>query len=460
DHENPTRLVIVPRSNRVDVDALMAHLFATTDLERTYRVNLNVIGLDGRPQVKNLKDILTEWLVFRLHTVTRRLQYRLDKVVKRLHILDGLLIAYLNIDEVIAIIRKEDEPKPVLMKRFKLSAEQAEAILELKLRHLAKLEEMKIRGEQKELSQERESLEKTLGSKAQLKKLIKEELTENAEKHGDERRSKIVERAPAQAMDETALVPSESITVVLSKRGWVRAAKGHDVDPTTLQYRQGDAYMSSARGRSNQLAVFLDTTGRTYCIPAHQLPSARGQGEPLSGKLNPPDGAGFVGVMIGDPEDYCLLASNAGYGFIAKLGDLHTRNRAGKAVLSVPKGGKALALIPVASKESDWIIAVSSEGHMLVFPIEDLPELSRGKGNKILGIPPKRFKDGEEIMSAIASLPDEDDLLLYSGQRHMTLKYRDLDHYEGERGRRGLKLPRGYRKVDAMAPASSLARKN
>ena len=454
DHENPTRLIIEPRSNRVDIDQLMTHLFATTDLERTYRVNLNVIGLDGRPQVKDLRSLLVEWLEFRMQTVIRRLEYRLEKVEDRLHILKGLLVAFLNIDEVIAIIRKEDKPKPMLMKKFHLSNIQAEAILDLKLRHLAKLEELKMKGEQKELQAERKALKETLSSRQRLKTLIKRELIEDAKNYGDPRRSPIVERDAAQAMDESALVPSEPVSIVLSQRGWARAAKGHDIDPRALQYRQGDDYLASAIGRSNQLAIFLDSTGRSYCVPAHQLPSARGQGDPLSKKLNPPDGASFVGAIIGDLDDWCLLASNAGYGFVAKLSDLHTRNRSGKSVLSIPKGGKALAIVPVNSPETDWVVAVSSEGHMLVFPIEELPQLARGKGNKILGIPTKRFKEGEEFMSAVTSLPDEDDLRLYSGQRFMTLKYHDLDHYEGERGRRGLKLPRGYRKVDSLICAS------
>lgn len=458
DHENPTRLVIEPRSNRVDLEQMMNHLFATTDLERSYRVNLNMIGLDGRPQVKNLRDILVEWLEFRQRTVTKRLEYRLDKVNKRLHILEGLMVAFLNIDEVIAIIRAEDKPKPVLMARFGITDTQAESILELKLRHLAKLEEMKIRGEQDQLEKERAAIEKVLGSKKLLKAMIRREITEDAKKYGDSRRSPIVTRVAAQALDETELVPSEPVTVVLSTRGWARAAKGHDIDPTQLQYRQGDEFLAAARGKSNQLAVFLDSTGRSYCIPAHQLPSARGQGDPLSGKLNPPDGASFVGVAMGAPEDYVLVASNAGYGFFTQLKELHTRNKKGKSVLSVPKGGKALALVPVSSPKTDWIVAASSEGHLLCFPIEELPQLAKGKGNKILNIPGAKFKMGEESMAAIASMPDEDGVVIYSGQRYMTLKYRDLDHYEGERGQRGLKLPQGYRKVNRILPEAFMDR--
>src|SRR5579864_7983933 len=343
DHENPTRLVIVPRSNRVDLTELMNHLFATTDLERNYRVNLNIIALDGRPRVMNLKDILGEWLEFRTRTVTRRLQFRLERVSKRLHLLDGLMIAFLNLDEVIRIIRREDEPKPVLVKRFKLSDEQAEEILNTRLRHLAKLEEMKIREEQKALAAEREELEALLKSKAKLRKLIASEIRADAEKYGDERRTKIIEREAAQAIDETSLIPNEPVTVVLSTGGWVRAAKGHDVDVATLSYKGGDAFQALSRGRSLQSAVFIDSTGRTYALPAHSLPSARGYGEPLSGRLDPPDGAKFAGVMIGEPEDLWLLASDAGYGFTARLKDLITDRRAGKTVLNVPQNAHVLA---------------------------------------------------------------------------------------------------------------------
>lgn len=454
DHENPTRLVIVPRSNRVDVEGLMAHLFATTDLERTYRVNINVIGLDGRPRVHNLKELLSEWLEFRIQTVTRRLQWRLDKVEKRLHILDGLLAAYLNLDEVIRIIRKEDEPKPVLMKRFKLSDIQAEAILDLKLRHLAKLEEMKIRGEQADLVKERDALNKILGSKKMLRAMMRKELADDAKQYGDDRRSPIVERAAAQALDETALIPNEPMTVILSQRGWVRSAKGHDISPASLAFKTGDAFLMAARGRSNQLAVFLDSTGRTYSSPAYSLPTARGHGEPLSGKLNPPDGATFAGVMLGEPEDRFVLASDAGYGFIVKLGDLYTRNKAGKTVLSVPKGAKVLMPVPVYHPDEDWLVAASTEGHLLAFPVSELPELARGKGNKILGIPSKKVAAREEYVAAIACVPADDGLVVYSGQRHKTLKPEELEHYAGERGRRGLKLPRGYRGVDQLVPAS------
>ncbi len=450
DHENPTRLVIVPRTNRVDGDALMTHLFATTDLERTYRVNLNMIGLDGRPKVKNLRDLLKEWLEFRTETVRRRLQFRLDKVLKRLHILDGLLIAFLNIDEVIAIIRHEDKPKDVLMARFDLTDTQAEAILDLRLRQLAKLEEIKIRGEQAELSAERDALEKTLGSKQRLKTLVKKEITADADTYGDERRSPIVERAAAQAMDQTALVPSEPTTVVLSKSGWVRAAKGHEIDPATLTYKSGDEFLAAAQGRTNQLAVFIDSTGRCYALPGHTFPSARGHGEPLTGRVTPPPGATFAGIMMGSEDDLYLLASDAGYGFVAKLGELQAQKKAGKAVLTIPRGAKVLAPAPISDLDNDRAVAISNEGRMLVFPVAELPALSKGKGNKIISVAAARVLERTEFVVAVAVVPDGEALTIYSGQRHFTLKPSDLDHYEGERGRRGNKLPRGFQRVERV----------
>jgi topoisomerase IV subunit A len=454
DHEHPTRIVIVPRSNRVDTEQLMAHLFATTDLERTYRVNLNIIGLDGRPKVMDLKGLLEEWLKFRIDTVTRRLTWRLEKVQARLHILDGLLIAYLNLDEVIRIIRREDEPKPVLMKRFKLTDLQAEAILETKLRHLAKLEEMKIRGEQKELSEEQEELDKLLKSKARLKKLVREELLKDAEEFGDDRRSRIVERAAAQAIDETELVASEPVTVVLSQRGWVRAAKGHDLDPVSLSYKTGDAFQAAARGRSTQLAVFLDSTGRAYSLYAHSLPSARGQGEPLSGRLDPPEGATFAGVLIGEPDDRWVIASDAGYGFVVRLGEMHSRNRAGKAVLRVPEGSGVLAPAQIPAADEALLCVVSTEGKMLAFPVKDLPELPRGKGNKMFGLSSKKVASREEYLAAIAIVAPAQNLLVHSGERKMTLKYAELKEYRGERAQRGAVLPRGWRKVERLEVVS------
>lgn len=450
DHENPTRLVIVPRSNRIDVDELMNHLFATTDLERSYRVNMNVLGLDGRPRVKNLREMLVEWLEFRLRTVRRRLEHRLDKVQRRLHILDGLLIAFLNIDEVIHIIRTEDEPKPVLMARFGLSDEQAEAILELKLRHLAKLEEMKIRGEQDELAQERDVLEKTLSSEARLKTLVKKELSADAENYGDERRSPLVTRAAAQALDETALVGVEPVTVVLSQKGWIRAGKGHDLDPTGLSYKAGDGYKDAARGKSNQLATFIDSTGRSYSLPAHTLPSARGQGEPLSGRVNPIAGATFESVLLGEDDELVLLASDAGYGFVAKLSDLHARNKAGKKVLNLPSGARVLPPQRVENYATDLVAAATNDGRLLVFPINELPQMARGKGNKIIGIPANKAAMREEYVVATAVIPADGAVTLFAGKRHITLQAADLEHYRSERGRRGNKLPRGFQRVEAM----------
>ena len=450
DHENPTRLVIIPRSNRVDIDAVMSHLFATTDLERSYRVNLNVIGVDGRPGVKGLTRILKEWLSFRTETVTRRLQYRLERVLNRLHLLDGYLIAFLNIDEVIHIIRTEDKPKPVLMAHFNLTDLQAEAVLELKLRHLAKLEEVKIRAEQAELAAERDGLEKTLGSAARLKTLIKKELLAAAEQYGDDRRSPLVDRDDAKAFSETELMSADPITVVMSEKGWIRGAKGHDIDPNTLSYKSGDGFKMSVCGRSNQAAVILDSTGRSYTISTHNLPSARGQGEPVTGRINPPSGATFEGLMMGNPDQLYLLASDAGYGFVAKLSDLQSKNRAGKAALSLPKGGEVLQPACIVSVEGAWVAAVSNEGRMLVFPLADLPQLARGKGNKIIGIPSPRVQSREEYVVAVQVLSETDVLVVSAGKRYLKLKFSELEHYRGERGRRGNKLPRGFQKVERM----------
>ncbi len=456
DHENPTRLVIEPRSNRVDVEQLMAHLFATTDLERNYRVNLNVIALDGRPRVMGLTGLLNEWLAFRKQTVRRRLQHRLDKVLRRLHLLDGLLIAYLNLDEVIRIIRREEEPKPVLMRRFKLSDEQAEAILETRLRHLAKLEEMKIREEQQKLADERARLEELLGSAAKLQQLVREEIEADAAQYGDERRSRIVERAAAQAIEESELLVNEPVTVVLSTGGWVRSAKGHEIDPGTLSYKTGDACHSAARGRSTQQAVFMDSTGRAYSLLAASLPSARGQGEPLSGRLDPPDGARFAGVLIGEDEDLWLLVTDAGYGFTVRLKELHSRNRAGKAVLKLTEEALLLPPMPVPLQDgaaaSDARIAlVNSEGRLLVLPAADVPELPRGKGNRLFGIPTARARAREERVVAAATLRATQSLAVFSGERQMTLSRADLKDDRGARAQRGALLPRGWRSVERIA---------
>ncbi|MFP4476176.1 MAG: DNA topoisomerase IV subunit A [Desulfatibacillaceae bacterium] len=450
DHEDPTRFVIVPRSNRVDVDQLMAHLFATTDLEQTYRVNMNVIGVDGKPRVMGLHGLLREWVENRKEVVRRRLQYRLDKVLDRLHVLEGFIIAFLNIDEVIHIIRTEDEPKPVLMERFGLSDRQADAVLDLKLRHLAKLEEMKIRGEQAELEKEREYLEQILGSDKRLRNLMVREMEADAEKYGDDRRSPIVEREQAQALAEEVIVPTEPVTVVLSKKGWARAAKGHDVEPDKLHYKAGDRLLCFAHGKSTQMAVFMDTTGRSYSVPAHTLPSARSQGEPLTGRLALPNGASFTCVLMGEQDRRLLFASDAGYGFVGRLGELLTKNRAGKVVLTLPPNAQPLAPVPVVNPDSDLLVAVTSEGRMLIFPVSDLPELAKGKGNKIIQIPPARAKAREELLVLLHLHPADKALRLHAGRRYLNYKPEHLDHYKGNRGRRGLFLPRGFRRVDSI----------
>ncbi len=450
DHETPTRFVIVPRSNRIDTDALMRHLFATTDLEKNYRMNMNVIGIDNKPQVKPLNRFISEWLEFRTETTRRRLQHRLNKVNDRLHLLEGMLIAFLNIDEVIHIIRTEDEPKKELMKRFELTEVQANYILDTKLRQLARLEEMKIKGEQDELSKERDHLEKTLGSARRLKTLVKKEIQETAKEFGDERRSPIVERKEAKALDESDLVPAEAVTVVLSEKGWARCAKGHDIDAEKLNYRSGDKYLSSAEGKSNQQAVFFDSTGRSFALPAHTLPSARGQGEPLSGRFNPIAGSVFTTTVMGGNDDLFLISSDAGYGFVAKFEDFVTRNKNGKALINLPKGAKVLSPKTVISYEEQLCVAVSNEGRLLVFPLRDLPCLAKGKGNKIISIPSARVQSREEFVVDVAVVSEKDELLVHSGKRHLRLKMRDLEHYRGERGRRGNKLPRGFQKVDLL----------
>ena len=455
DHENPTRLVFVPRSNRIDYDRLMSHLFATTDLERSYRVNLNIIGLDQRPEVKGLVGILKEWLRYRLDVVTRRLNFRLEKINDRLHILDGLLIAYLNLDEVIRIIREEDQPRPPLIKRFALSEIQANAILDLRLRNLAKLEEMKLRGEKDELENEKADLEKNLGSKARMQTLIKKELLAVAKEYGDQRRSLLTEVEEAQAFSDEDLLTNDPITVVLSEKGWVRAAKGHDVKPQELNYRAGDEFAQAAKGRSNDLLVFLDSDGRSYTALAHTLPSARGQGEPLSGRFRVKNDARFVGVLIGSGDSKVLLASNAGYGFVGTLNNMVTKNKAGKTCLSVPTGGIALPPVMIEpglhDAENANVAAVTNQGRMLVFALKDLPELAKGKGNKLLNVPSAAFKSGEEELVGAVVVGVRDELLVHAGQRHLRLKAKDLESYAGERARRGRRLPRGFQKVDRLS---------
>ncbi|MCZ6502345.1 MAG: DNA topoisomerase IV subunit A [Gammaproteobacteria bacterium] len=448
DHENPTRIVIVPRSNRVNIEELMGHLFATTDLERTYRANFNVIGLDGRPRVKPLVEMLREWLKFRSDTVLRKLKFRLDKILDRLHILEGLMVAYMNIDEVIKIVRTKDNPKQALIKKYKLSDRQADAILDLRLRQLAKLEEVKIRAEQDGLNTERVAIEKTINSKTRLKTLIKKGLAEDAETYGDERLSTIAERPEAQAFKEKDLISTEPVTIVLSEKGWVRAAKGHEIDPKELSYRSGDKCLQSMPGKSNQDAVFLDSTGRAYTIAAHTLPSARGQGEPLTGRVNPPSSAFFTGLLIGDKEQKFVVASDAGYGFIARVEDMLTKNKAGKSLITVPKGGVVIQPAVVRDSEHEFVAAFSNEGRLLIFPVRDLPQMARGKGNKIMNIPRARVVDRLEMMTYILVFSEVDTLVVHSGKRHIALNIDELEHYRGERARRGLKLPRGFQKVD------------
>lgn len=451
DHEHASRLVVVPRSNRVDLEAVMSHLFATTDLERSYRVNLNLIGIDGRPGVKSLDAILREWLEFRRVTVRRRLEHRLDRVLRRLHVLEGYLVAYLNIDEVIRIIREEDEPGQALMARFGLSEVQAEAILDLKLRNLAKLEEIKIRGEQDALAEERDGLEKTLASDARMKTLIKRELLAVAESHGDERRSPIVARDEARAFSELELATADPLTIVLSEKGWIRAAKGHDIDPESLSYKSGDSFKLAALGRSNQPTVVFDSTGRGYTLASHTLPSARGQGEPLTGRINPPSGASFEGLLTGADEDRFLLASDAGYGFIARFAELQSKNKAGKAILSLPAGAAVLQPAKVPEGDDLLVVAASNEGRLLAFPLMDLPEMARGKGNKIIGIPTARVAAREEFMVGVCVLTPADTLQVHAGKQHLKLRFADLEHYRGERGRRGNKLPKGFQKVSGFS---------
>ncbi|KJG24084.1 DNA topoisomerase IV subunit A [Photobacterium iliopiscarium] len=447
DHENPTRIVIVPRTNRIDCDQLMNHLFASTDLEKSFRANINMLGLDGRPQVKGLVTIIKEWLEYRRNTVRRRLQYRLDKVIARLHILEGLLAAYLNIDEVIEIIRSEDDPKAELMSRFALSMTQADAILEIKLRQLAKLEEIKIRGELDELAKERDQLEKLLGSERRLNTLIKKEMIADAEKYGDDRRSPLVERAEAKAMTERDLIPSETITVVLSEKGWIRHAKGHDVDPNTLNYKSGDNYLAHARGKSNQPAIFLGSDGRSYALESHSLPSARSQGEPITGRLNLTPGTHMRQVMMADDDQLWLMASDAGYGFICKSSDMVSKNKSGKALLTVPEKSLVLPPQPIADINNDQIMAITNEGRMLLFPIKDLPQLGKGKGNKIINIPSARAKAREEFLSYLTVITADSHVTLYAGKRKLGLKPSDLENFRGERGRRGSMLPRGLQRV-------------
>jgi topoisomerase IV subunit A len=448
DHRNPVRLVLIPRSNRVDIETLMGHLYVTTDLEKSFRVNFNIIGLDGRPQVKPLRALLAEWLQFRLMTITRRLRHRLEKVEHRLHLLEGLLVAFLNLDEVIRIIRSEDEPKPALIARFMLSEAQADYILETRLRQLARLEEMKIRGEQDALAKERDQLVATLGSPAKLKKKLKDELLADAKKFGDERRSPLIERGATQALSETDLVPSEPVTVVISEKGWVRAAKGHEVDPASLSYREGDRLLDYFRGRSTQQAAFLDSTGRAYSTAAHSLPSARGAGEPLTGRFTPASGARFVATVAAEPETRFVLASSFGYGFVTRFENFISRQKAGKALLNMDSAASVLPPAIVHDPATDLLVVITSGGHLLAFPVAELPELDRGKGNKLIQIPPAKLKSGDEWVNAVVCIRSGGELTLHCGQRKLGIGWRDLQAYTGARASRGNMLPRGFQRVD------------
>ena len=451
DHENPTRLVIVPRSNRVDCEQLMLHLFATTDLEKNYRVNMNVIGLNGKPQVKPLIPLLKEWLEFRMQVVVNRLQSRLDKILDRLHILDGLLIAYLNIDEVIAIIRREEKPKPVLIEQFKISEIQAEAILELKLRHLAKLEEVKIKSEADELGKERKSIELLLSSETRLKTYIKKELRVILEEFGDKRRCQIISVvSSAQAFNDQDMIPAENVTVVLSEKGWVKAAKGHEIDPSSLNYKSGDTYLKDAKGRSNQMAFFIDSTGRSYSILANSLPSARGQGEPLTGKLTPPLGAEFIDVVMGKDEQAVILSSDAGYGFVSTLGNLNSKTKSGKHLITLSKQARANRLAIVEDVDNHYVAVATNRARLLIFPISELPHLSKGKGNKLIQIANKDFIDREEFVIGVCAIKDNQKLKVQYGKKHKKYSFEELVNFVSHRARKGLILPGVFKKVDSI----------
>ena len=450
DQEEPTRLMIMPRSSRVDKEALISHLFATTELEKSHKINMTVIGLNRKPQTLGLLEIITQWLQFREQTVIRRLEFRLNKIKERLHILDGLLIAYLNLDEVIRIIRENDEPKPILMQTFRLTDLQAEAILQIRLRQLAKLEEIKIKNERQELVKEKNWIEKTLASKQRLKTLMKNELREDAQKYGDERRTLIVEREEARAIKAVELTAAEPVTVVLSTGGWVRAAKGHEVDPTGLNYKAGDEFLSAARGKTTHPAIFFDTKGRSYSLPAHTLASARGHGEPLTGKLTPSNGARFLSVIMGSSDQKVLLASDAGYGFVTNIANMVTKNTKGKAMLTVPKDCEPLPPAYVNNYETDYLAAITTEGRMLVIPVKVLPELPKGKGNKIIHIPPARFKKREEYVKLLEIIPESATIKIHAGKQSVRFTPANISSFVGERGRRGKKLPRGYRKADRI----------
>ncbi|SLM32123.1 DNA topoisomerase IV, subunit A [Desulfamplus magnetovallimortis] len=451
DHEDPTRVVIVPRSSRIDMDALMDHLFATTDLERSYRVNMNMIGLNGKPEVKNLLTILTEWLTFRTDTVTRRLQHRLNQVLDRLHILEGLLVAFLNIDEVIEIIRNFDDPKSELIKRFNLSERQADAILDIKLRHLARLEEIKITGERDELEKERQNLEKTLGSELLLKNLIKKEIRQDIKKHGDKRRSPILERKEAEAFSEEDVILVEPVTIILSKNGWIRSAKGHDFEPEKVKFKSGDEYLAHGRTLSNKQTVFLDSTGRTYSLPSHTFPSARSMGEPLTGRLVIKPDATIPFMINGDDDTLIFLYSDTGFGFVTEMPNLYCKNKNGKAMINLPDNADLMQPEYVYSPEKDLIATITTAGRLLIFPVNEMPILEKGKGNKIIGIPRDQLKvKGGERIKLLKIIEEDSTIIVHSGKRLLKLKPANQENYRGKRGQRGRKLPRGYQSIHAL----------
>ncbi len=450
DHENPVRLVITLRSNRIDVEQLMQHLFASTDLERSYRINLNMIGINGKPQVKSLLNLLTEWIAFRKETVLKRTQHRLTKVIDRLNVLDGLLIAFLNLDAVIYIIRNEDESKSILLERFDLNEVQVTSILDLKLRQLAKLEEIKIKTEQEVLRQERDQLEKLINSDSRLKTLIKKEILNGVNRFGDPRRSPLVIRKESQILPESTLIV-EAVTLILSKKGWVRMTKGHQQDVSKLNYKADDQQLMTAEGKSNESAVFLDSTGRTYALTASSLPSARGYGEPLTGRVNPPAGSKFISVLLSPDLTQYVFMSDAGYGFVASYQSLCTKNKSGKLVLSLPAGSYPLLPKIVQDPGNQSVAIVTNEGRLWVVLVSELPVLSKGKGNKLIQIPTDRVSQRLEYVLDFLVFSDKDTLIIHSAQRKLKLTPSDLVHYRGPRGRRGNKLPRGFQKIKAIS---------
>jgi topoisomerase-4 subunit A len=449
DHKEPVRLVITLKSNRVNAEDVMNHLFASTDLQKNYRVNMNLISLKGGPKVFSLIDLLKEWLVFRKNTVIRKLEHRLDQVNDRLHILEGLLIVYLDLDKVIKIIRESDEPKKDIIKAFKLSDIQANAILEIRLRQLAKLEQIKLEQERDTLLAEQTDIEKILSSKTRLKTLIKNELLEIKEEFGEERKSPIKELSEAKVFSEEETLVTEPVTVVLSAAGWIRSAKGHDIDPSSLSYRGEDTLQDFGRGKSNQVSVFLDSNGKAYSLPTHSLPSARGMGDPISGRVSADSGVKFISTLIGNDDDKFMIMNTAGYGYISEFKNMISNKKSGKAFMKIPHDAELLKAIKVRNDHM-YIAAVSNIGRLLIFNIDELPVLGKGKGNKIINIPTAKFIAKEELMTHAQLLSEASSLRIESGKRFLTLKLKDLENYISTRAKRGNMLPQGYRKVDQM----------